>query len=112
MLKGCMLLLIGLSFATLAAAGAYSTPPAETFTFPAEFEPQTAMWIGARPSENGHPTLGVVVQMARALAPHVDVYLVVTDKLARARLQGQLRNAGVDLRRVHFETVTSSPTQW
>lgn len=94
------------------ALSASASAASEVFTFPAEFEPQSAMWIGARPKENGHPTLGVVVQMAQALAPHVDVYLVVPGEAVQAQLKKLLRARHVDPRRIRYQTITSNPTQW
>jgi agmatine deiminase len=111
-----ILQLVSALAAFVAGAGVVSSmsasPAPEVFTFPAEFEPQSAVWIGARPEENGRPTLGVIVQMVQALAPHVDIYLMVSSLAAQAKLQNLLGKARVDLRRVHFQTITSSPTQW
>jgi len=100
--------------AGIAASGmlALAPPPRELFTEPAEFEPQSAVWIGARPMENGHPALPVVVQMVQALAPHVEVYLMAPDATTKMEVQRRLHNAGVDPRRVHYWTSASSPTRW
>src|SRR5689334_14631648 len=59
----------------------------ETFTHPAEFEKQEAVWIGARPFENGHPTLDIVIQMVKILAPHVRIKLMVADDAAKTNVQ-------------------------
>lgn len=86
--------------------------PPEVFTYPAEFEPQSAVWLGALLEQNGQDDLPVLVQMVQALAPHVDLYLVAKDAHERQRLQDAVRNAGVDARRLHWQIVTSSPTRW
>src|SRR5690349_11804927 len=105
---------IGLFIAGILAAGtlALATSAAEMFTLPAEFDSQGAVWIGARPLESGHPAFPVVMHMVRALTPHVDVYLMVPDAATKTEIQGLLRSAGVDVRRVHYWTSTSSPTRW
>jgi len=84
----------------------------ETFTMPAEFEPQGAVWIGARPTENGRPAIPIVVKMVQALAPHLEIYLMVPDSRVKAEVQTVLRHMDVDAKRVHFWTSESSPTRW
>lgn len=100
--------------ATCAGAGEnlQAAAPPETFTAPAEFEPQSAVWIGARPDENGHPALPTVAKMVQALTPHVDVYLMVPNAGVEEQLNLLLRNSAVNLRRVHYWTSRSSPTRW
>lgn len=107
----CSAALIAFMAAAMGVTGAAAQRP-EVFTYPAEFEPQAAVWIGARPEENGRPTLPAVVQMAQALAPHVAINFVVPGASVEGRLRGLLRKASVNLDRVRFVTITSSPTQW
>src|SRR6478672_11845604 len=76
-------------FCTLKAQ--YPTDHREVFVHPAEFDRQEAVWIGARPSENGHPTLDVVIQMIKALAPHVRIKLMVADDEAKTNVQRLFR---------------------
>lgn len=94
------------------AAVPRGAPPPEVFTYPAEFEPQAAVWLGALLEQNGQDDLPVLVQMVQALAPHVDLYLVSKNVAERQRLQDALRKSGVDARRIHWQIVTSSPTRW
>ena len=90
----------------------YPTGDREVFMHPAEFDRQEAVWIGARPSENGHPTLDVVIQMIKALAPHVRIKLMVADDEAKTNVQRLLRENGIDQSQVDFWTTASSPTRW
>ena len=82
------------------------------FTMPAEFEPQEAVWISARPKESGKPVLDVVMEMVRALAPHVRIQLMVPNEETKAQVQERLRELGVDARRVNYWTTKASPTRW
>ncbi len=86
--------------------------PSEVFSFPAEFEPQSAVWIGARPKENGQPALGIVAQMVAALAPSVDVYLMTPTAAEKVQVEAAIRKTGLDTRRIHYVAITSSPTRW
>jgi agmatine deiminase len=101
--------------ATCASAAPVSHPapaPAETFTVPAEFERQSAVWIGARADENGHPALPTIAKMVKALTPGVDVYPMVPNAAVQAQLDLLLRKSAVDMRRVHYWMSKSSPTRW
>ncbi|HEY2800870.1 MAG TPA: hypothetical protein VGI85_09765 [Chthoniobacterales bacterium] len=57
--------------------GAATHPDARVFIHPAEFEKQQAVWMSACSKQNGRETLGVVIQMIKALAPHVRIQLMV-----------------------------------
>ena len=104
---GCFTALLIYHSVTLAAP---STDAPETFTMPAEFEPQRAVWIGARPTENGHPAIPIVVKTVQTLAPHLEIYLMVPDSRVKAEMQTVLRQVVVGAKRVHFWTSESSPT--
>jgi agmatine deiminase len=95
-----------------APVGAQQPDKAERFTFPAEFDRQEAVWLAARPTENGHPTIGIVVEMIKALAPHVRLWVMVADAAARADLERRLADSGVDATGVRYWTTSSSPTRW
>ena len=84
----------------------------EFFTHPAEFEKQEAVWMGARPFESGHPTLDIVIEMVKALAPHVKIKLMVADDAAKANVQRLLKENNVDENQIFYWTTTASPTRW
>ena len=84
----------------------------EIFTYPAEFEPQSAVWLGAVLRQNGQDDLPVLVEMVRTLAPHVALYLVSPDVAQQQKLKVALNKAGIDRRGIRYEIVSSSPTRW
>jgi agmatine deiminase len=84
----------------------------EVFTFPAEFDKQEAVWMVARPFDSEHPTIGVAIQMIKALTPGVKVRLMVADEKAKGAVQNLLKANGVDERQVSYWTTASSPTRW
>lgn len=90
----------------LAAAGCLH-PPAKrvasgaAFTFPPEWAPQEAVWLGWSDLASHHP---VQVQMIAALVASVRIRLLVTSDSARAEAQKALEAAGVPLDRVEFFT--------
>lgn len=85
---------------------------AKQFTLPAEFEPQQAVWISARPTETGKPVLEVVLEMVRALSPHVRIKLMVPTEAVKAEVQNRLRQQKLDERQISYWTTTASPTRW
>ena len=84
----------------------------EFFTFPAEFDKQEAVWMVARPFDSEHPTIGVAIQMIKALTPGVKVRLMVADERAKEAVQNLLEANGVDEGQVSYWTTASSPTRW
>jgi agmatine deiminase len=84
----------------------------EFFTFPAEFDKQEAVWMVARPFDSERPTIGVVIQMIKALTPAVKVRLMVADEKAKEEVHNLLKANGVDERQVSYWTTASSPTRW
>ena len=84
----------------------------EFFTHPAEFEPREAVWMAARPFESGHPTLDIVIEMVKALSPHVKIELMVADDAAQANVQKLLKENSVDEKQISYWTTTASPTRW
>jgi agmatine deiminase len=88
---------IGLGLAspqTTSAQGA-----AATRTFPPEYAPQAAMWLGWSEEEGHHP---VQVQMIRALLPHVAIRLMVRSELDKENAIRILSAAGVMNQRIAF----------
>ena len=86
--------------------------PRDDYVLPAEFDPQQAVWMGARPTESGQPVLDVVVQMVAALSPRVRIELMVPSDEVKADVARRLREQKVDERRVRYWTTHSSPTRW
>ena len=82
------------------------------FTMPAEFDRQQAVWISARPNESGKPVLDVVIEMVRALSPHVRVQLMVANEGAKAEVQNRLRQQKINENQISYWTITSSPSRW
>lgn len=85
--------------------------PTADFALPAEFEPQQAVWLSARPVETGKPVLDVVIKMVRALSPHVRIQLMVPNEDVKAEVQDRLRQQDVDARQISYWT-TAVPTRW
>jgi len=86
--------------------------PPDHFTLPAEFEPQQAVWMSARPEESGKPVLDVVIEMARALSPHVRIQLMVPNETVKAEVQDRIRKENIDERQISYWTTHASPTRW
>ena len=93
-----------LALALILASGCAGARPADPapgarFTFPPEWAPHEAVWMGWSPSPERRP---VQIEMIRALAPHVTVRLMVTSDRRKAEASEALAAAGVDLRSVEF----------
>jgi agmatine deiminase len=90
----------------LAIAGCVSTrraedpaPGAPGYSFPPEWAPHEAVWLGWSDSSRQH---GVQVAMIQAMAPHVRIRLMVTSDSARAQAADALEAAGIGRERVEF----------
>lgn len=92
---------------TMATPRVASAP--EVFTYPAEFEPQSALWLGAVLKQNGQDDLPVLVQMVKALAPHVKLYLVSPDVAQQERLKTAFRKTGMSERRIEMRSSVQAP---
>src|SRR5947209_20552714 len=102
-----------LLLATLAwTAWSYPKGQPTQFTLPAEFDVQQAVWMSARPTESGKPVLDIVIEMVRALSPHVRVQLMVPNEAVRAEIQSRLRQQKIDERQIGYWTTHASPTRW
>jgi agmatine deiminase len=93
-----LLVLAGMACARPAVKG---TPAARRYTFPPEWAPHDAVWLGWSDDASHHP---VQVEIVRALAPTVAVRFLVTSDSARAEAETALAAAGVPLDRVEFFT--------
>jgi agmatine deiminase len=97
------------TIATVAALGLGATaptarpaPPATRhFSFPPEYAPQAAMWLGWSEDEPHHP---VQVEMIRALLPHVPIRLMIRSDKDRAEAIRMLTEAGIRTNRITFIT--------
>ena len=103
-------LLVSIGVLAWGLAGPPNMP--DDFTLPAEFEPQQAVWMSARPTESGKPVLDVVIQMVSALSPQVRIQLMVPSEEVKAEVQRRLREQKVDERQITYWTTRSSPTRW
>lgn len=104
--------LVGL---VLALAGCIAAPDAAPapgaaapYTFPPEWAPHEAVWLGWSETSRLH---GVQVAMIRAMAPHVRIRLMVTSEAARAQAAEVVAAAGVGRDRVEF-LVHEVPNVW
>src|SRR5436305_486286 len=84
----------------------------DDFSLPAEFEQQEAVWINARPTENGKPVLDIVIEMVRALSPSVRIQLMVPSDEVKREVQNRLREQKIDERQISYWTTHASPTRW
>jgi agmatine deiminase len=75
------------------------TPPADRFTFPPQWEPQEAVWIGWSYDPSHHP---VQIEMIRALVPSIPVRLFVFSDEVREQARASIDAAGVPVDRVEF----------
>ena len=102
-----------LLLATLACTALSSpTNQPNQFTLPAEFEPQQAVWMSARPTESGKPVLDIVIEMVRALSPHVRIQLMVPSDAVKTEVHNRLRQQKIDERQITYWTTHASPTRW
>src|SRR5262249_30320625 len=82
-----------------AAGPRADSAPGPQFTFPPEWAPNEAMWMGWSPIPERRP---VQVEMIRAMAPHVRIRLMVTSDRRKAEASEALAAAGVNLERIEF----------
>ena len=103
-----------LSLAALTAAAPLQTASADSWHFPAEFEPQQAVWVGWLTKEYlaGYPTDDVLLQMVQALAPHVEVVIAVPEPSAEKHVRSILQKAQVDLSNISFFTTMFTVPYW
>jgi agmatine deiminase len=81
------------------------------YHFPAEFEPQQAVWIvwpnyqGIAESSGCLPEEPVTIDMVKALAPHVHVKLVIESQGALEKVERKLQNKRVQINNVSFQII-------
>ncbi len=78
-----MLKVISASFFSIAAWGVLSWAAADDtkrYTYPAEWQPHDAIWIGFRTASEGIVHEPLLQQMLKALSHHVPVKIVVEDR--------------------------------
>jgi agmatine deiminase len=76
-----------------------ATSSAPAFTFPPEWAPHEAVWLGWSDTPRLHP---LQVEMMQAMAPHVRLRLMVTSAAAQAEAAAALIAAGIARERVEF----------
>lgn len=106
-----VLLLALIPFGGIASSSAVAATKARrsmAWTYPAEWEPHEAIWLGFRSRESGRRHDSVTIPMLRALARHVDVRLVVEGNDLVPEGLGFLARQGVDTSRVRI--FVQSPT--
>lgn len=94
-------LLLAVNGCVAGRAGELPSPAAAGYTFPPEWAPHEAVWMGWSDEAPHHK---VQVEMIRALAPHVKIRLMVASESAKAEADKALAAAGVDRQRVEFIT--------
>ncbi len=96
----CLLLAVALALTAGCAGGRRADPaPGPQFTFPPEWAPHEAMWMGWSPSPERRP---VQIEMIRAMAPHVRIRLMVTSDRRKAEAAEALAAAGINLGSIEF----------
>ena len=72
-------------------------PPAESFVFPAEFEPHRALWMAWPTYENkrGLPTEPLLIEIVRATEGRVTIELLAQDDAEADRIRARFRQEGV-----------------
>lgn len=97
----CAAMLVGAAPQSAMAGTGIPTATATTgrYTFPPEYAPQEAIWLGWSEDESHHP---VQVEMIRALLPHVPVRIMVRSEDAKAEATRMLAEAGIDTARIKF----------
>ncbi len=94
-------LLLAVTGCVAARAGELATPAAAGYTFPPEWAPHEAVWLGWSDEAPHHQ---VQVEMIRAMAPHIKIRLMVASESAKGEAEKALAAAGVDRDRVEFIT--------
>lgn len=74
-------------------------PAAARYSFPPEWAPQDAVWLGWSYDRAHHP---LQIEMIRALVPTVRVRLLVTSDLARKEAKAALAAGGIPSERIEF----------
>jgi agmatine deiminase len=98
---GCLLL------GTATPSASRATESA-SYSFPPEYAPQDAVWLGWSEESKHHP---VQVQMIRALLPHVAIRLMVRSRMDQNEAKGTLAAAGIDPKRIDF-VIHPLATNW
>jgi agmatine deiminase len=98
---GCLLL------GTATPSASRATESA-SYSFPPEYSPQDAVWLGWSEEAEHHP---VQVQMIRALLPHVAIRLMVRSRMDQNEAKGTLAAAGIDPKRIDF-VIHPLATNW
>ena len=106
-LRLVVLSLLVLSGAACAPRAHQDTSAPARLTFPPEWAPHDAVWLGWSHDSAHH---GLQVEIARALAPTVPVRILVTSDGAREEARAALAAAGVPSNRVDFFTHPISNT--
>jgi agmatine deiminase len=68
--------------------------------------------MSARPTESGKPVLDILIEMVRALSPHVRIQLMVPSEVVKAEVHNRLRQQKIDERQISYWTTSASPTRW
>ena len=84
-----------------------STPRAQGYRMPAEWEPHAATWLAwpHNPEDwpgKFSPIPWIYAEIVRLLAAHEHVHLIVEDAAAQNRVRGILKRAGANLDQVSF----------
>ena len=93
----CVLMLAGLACAEPPDANRGAGGAAENFVFPAEFEPQRALWMAWPTYENkrGLPTEPLLIEIIRAAENRVEIELLAQDADEAGAIRARLREEDV-----------------
>ena len=101
-------LLLACSGCVAAQHGRDAGPAAAEYTFPPEWAPHEAVWLGWSTNPQHHR---VQIEMIQAMAPHVRIRLMVTTDLAKAQATQALEAAGIKREQAEFFT-HAIPNVW
>jgi len=95
-------LVVALAGPAAAATGAFAAEGEARFSFPPEWEPHEAVWMGWGSRGEAHPDelVPLWTEVIGALTPHVPVKLVAGSEASARDARDRLGAAGVDLERV------------
>lgn len=94
-------LLLAVTGCAAARPAMEATPAAAGYTFPPEWAPHEAVWLGWSDNPRRHR---VQVEMIRAMAPHVRIRLMVSSDSVKVQAAEALAAAGISREQVEFIT--------
>ncbi len=98
LIKPVIIILLGMVSSCQTKHSAYDSP----IRIPGEFEPQEAIWLGYRTSENYDVDDTVTLEMIRAIHPHVEVKLIIEHDSLVNDVFSELSLQGIDTTKIEL----------